>query len=264
VLTGDHPKVGDVIEAWLVVPKYAGAPANSSASLTLLPPSTAVVWLRQPATGCAASEDAHQMGLSGAVPRDTILFACVRPTDKGVLRLVAVRRATDATGATTVQRIGVSDPLSVDPWFTLSPTLAAALSAIGGFPAGFLGHIITQWWDNRQADKRSVKEMQAVALKALIPELTENQKKLEEFLAGAIPAPGLHVVGYNEVLGDKGVAAFLGEGTRAKQYASLHAVYKLIKVYTTTKNTPHTPVEKIEAAARNALDAIREPLAHTT
>jgi hypothetical protein len=245
-----------------VVPRYAVAPANSAASLTLLPPSTAQVWFRQSSGGCTGSEAAHQTELSDPIARDTILFACVRPTDDGVLRLVAVRRAVEGAGTATVQRIAVSDPLDVAPWFTLSPTAAAALSAIGGFLAGVLSHIIQQWWDARREDKRSVKEMQAVALKALIPELTENRKKLEAFLSGATAAaPDLQVAGYNEVIGDTGVAAFLGEGARQKQYASLLAVYAHIKTYTKARNTSSTTPAELEKRAKEALAAIQKPLA---
>ena len=262
VLTGDHPKVGDVLEAWLVVRHYASAPANSPATLTLLPPATAKVWFRQSSESCSSSEVAGTVELAGAMARDTILFACVRPTDEGVLRLVAVRRALEPGGVATVQRIAVSDPLDVAPWFTLSPTLAAALSAIGGFLAGFLGHVIQQWWDARRAGRKNVKEMQAVVLKALVPELRDNQAKLQTYLSGsgAVVAPDLFVVGYNAVLGDAGVAAFLGEDARKNRYAALHKTYRKIKAYTDAKNASPRPAGEPQQSARVALAAIDEPL----
>ncbi|MGH7754171.1 MAG: hypothetical protein ACREN5_15305, partial [Gemmatimonadales bacterium] len=78
--------------------------------------------------------------------------------------------------------------------------------------------------------------------------------------AGTGPAPDLLVVGYNQMLGDKGVSAYLDQGTRAGYYAAIKKVYIAVEDYTRLKNTSGTPPADVQAAARRALDLIRAPL----
>jgi hypothetical protein len=206
------------------------------------------------------SERESRRDISGTFLRDTILFACVRPTKQGILRLVAVRRAVDGPGRAITQRIAVSEALNVEPWFTLSPTFAAVLSAIAGFVAGLLSHAIQLWLDRRRDNKRSLKDMQAVAMKALVPEFTENAARLKAYVAGGQLAPDLNVTGYNELLGDAGFLAYLDNGSRSMYFSAIKDVYTEIERYMDLKNAGGDAAAQM-TAARKVLARLQKPLA---
>jgi hypothetical protein len=258
VLTSEKPRAGQTVEAWLVVPGFSGV--DSGATVTLLTPSGGRIWLRPAGASCSAAEPADQLIAPGGLSRDTILFACVRPESKGSVRLVAVRRALQAAGAQ--QRIAVSDPLTVASRLSLSPGALAVATALIGFFTGILAHILQQLWDRHQEGKRSVKELEAVTTRSVVPEFSENKRRLEAYLGsgGGMP-PDLLVAGYNELLGDQGALAFLEEPKRRTYLHALYAVYDEVNQYTDLKNSPNPPAASVAAAARRVLGRLKRPLA---
>ena len=258
VLVRDKPTEGDLVEAWLVVPRYRIG--DTTATVTVLPPSSARVWLRPAKSSCADAERDASLTARGAVPRDTIFFACVRLTGEGSVRLVAVRRALDATGTAILQRIAVSDPIVASAWF-IDPTVAGIIGAVVGLLAGVLGHMLRGWWDRRTADRKSVKEMQKIIADALVPEVTENTRRLEAWLpAGGTKGPDLEVARYNQVLADKGIVAFLDESTRNSYWPKVKSLYVEVQAYTDINEDPgKQAAEKIDAG-KAVLKRLKAPL----
>jgi hypothetical protein len=259
VLVRDKPTEGDLVEAWLVVPRYRIA--DTTATVTVLRPSSADVWLRPAESSCSDAERDASLAVRGAVPRDTIFFACVRLTGEGSVRLVAVRRALDSTRTATLQRIAVSDPIVASAWF-IDPTVAGIIGAVVGLLAGVLGHVLRGWWDRRTADGKSVKEMQKVVATALVPEVAENTKRLEAWLpTGGQQGPELESVRYNQVLGDTGIVAFLEKSTRDRYWPKVVLLYAEIKKYNDINRNPGRPQAEKVQAGNAVLARLKAPLA---
>jgi hypothetical protein len=101
--------------------------------------------------------------------------------------------------------------------------------------------------------------MQETAMKALTPELTENRTRLERWIeAKTGGAPHLLVVGYNQVLGDQGVASYLDKKGRAGYWKGIMTTYQKIADYNDLKNA-NAPEADLKRAAEQALDRLKGP-----
>jgi hypothetical protein len=247
VVGRDEPRAGDVVEAWLVVPADHES-ADAAASVRILSPSDADVWLRDAAQSCRDAESADRTEHRGRVERDTVLFACVRPRDVGTTRLVAVRRVM--AGTATRQEIATSPAIIAHARYTIGAGWLAVLTAAMGFLTGILAHVIQARWDRRQSGQRDERELRLLVAKHLVEELRENLRRVHEFLRSTTgPAPDMVKAEYNVLLGDDGLVSYLTATERTGYWNGVQKVYELMETYTDYKNTNR--LDEARATARD-------------
>ncbi|HET7584415.1 MAG TPA: hypothetical protein VFK13_05875 [Gemmatimonadaceae bacterium] len=237
VVGRDQPRARDVVEAWLVVPAERAA-RDSAATLRILSPSDADVWLRDAGATCRDAEAARRTEHIGRVERDTILYVCVRPREVGTTRLVAVRRLTRAGVAR--QEIATSQPITARERYTIGAGWLAVLTAVVGFLTGVLAHVIQALWDRRQTGKRDERELKRLVAEHLVEEMRGNLHRLEAWLDGSSSEPpDMAKKEYNSLLGDDGLLSYLGADERARYWRGVQEIYALMERYTDQKNLHH-------------------------
>jgi hypothetical protein len=245
VLGRDEGRAGEVFDTWIIADGTRNAALG--AQLRLLSPSIATAWLRTEAETCRDAKSRNHKASSVTFKQDTLVYACVLPSHRGVLRLVAIKSTALADGR-IAQHIAVSDPYRVASRYALSPALFPALTAAFGFLAGILAHILQSAWDRRVSAKRHIEELRKAVAENLVPEISDNLSALTTYLhTPGEPPPDLAVDKYNVLLGDNGVMSYLEEKYRKRYFAALQRVYRNIEDYTDRKNSGQLPEARATA-----------------
>ncbi len=195
-----------------------------------------------------------------------ILKACGKiSTDRPVKFIALIRKKADATAdaeSTGNEIIIASESLQATHRWLPTEFPTALVAGVLSFFAGLLSSIIPKFLERYYFSKKTTNQIEAEFTKtvtdALLPELNENRRRLEEFInTNSLPAPTLQNSGYNTILGDNGVISFLKEKERQEYWPNIVKIYEAIQKFNSA-GRGHPPLDQqvLQQNAKNLRNLI--------
>jgi hypothetical protein len=246
VLGSDSPVADETSDAWLVLPATLGSPAEPVRA-EILVPAGLEAWIRHEGETCQAARARRSRVWEGRIISDALVPVCLRASRPQKLRLVARVRLPPGAPPPAV-RVVVGNALEVQSRYR-SELIIAVASAILGFLASVLLHLLEKRGEARAAERKAEEEIRAAERKAeeeikslvgrkLAAEIIDNYHRLRSFLANPSVRPQNLFTTGNDLLLDesRGALAYLREPHQLAFLEKFKRLYALFNSFNQAVN----------------------------
>ena len=254
VLGSDSPVTDEISDAWLILPGALGSPAGPVRA-EIFAPAGLEAWIRREDETCQAARIRRSIAWEGRIVSDVMVPVCLRASRPQKLRLVARVRLPPEAPSPAV-RVVAGNAIEIQPRYR-SELFIAIASAILGFLASALLHLLEKRSETRAAEHKAEEEIKSLIGRKLAAEIIDNYHRLRNFLADTSVKPQNLFTTGNDLLLDesRGALAYFREPRQLSFLEKFRRLYALFNSFNQAVNrNEHDQAIHLGNQALNLLD----------